>query len=233
MPWTQDTPNHFVGRMFSTATRGHGIGLRALPAEQGDTVTAPIAPQHSSENVVRGGMLALIVIPVGVVVWVLIWSIGVVASIVAYGIAFAAVWLYRRGSGGIVTRAGAWTVTAVVVVTLLLGFWLGLAVNYAGGLKHLDYFNNPQFWTLFQTNFGALVQQNLVGLLLAIAIGAAGTIRVLGRAFATARATSTTTATFGTAPTIIPPTTAQLNPDSTGTISSAPDDRTPPPTQRD
>lgn len=196
-------------------------------------MTAPIAPQHSSENVVRGGLLALIVIPVGVVVWVLIWSVGVVASIVAYAIAFGAVWLYRRGSGGVVTRAGAWTVTAIVAVTLLLGFWIGLAVDYAGGLGNLGYLNNPQFWTLFQTNFGALVKQNLVGLLFALVIGALGTFRVLGRAFATARATSTTTATFGTAPAIIHPTTAQLNPDSTGTISSAPDDRTPPPTPRD
>ena len=52
-----------------------------------------------AEQVGRGIALALIALPLGVVVWVLLWSIGFVSSIVALGVALAALSLYRRGSG--------------------------------------------------------------------------------------------------------------------------------------
>jgi hypothetical protein len=197
--------------------------------DQGDIVTGLPTPQHPSENVVRGILLALIVIPVGVAAWVAIWSVGVVASIVAYGIAFAAVWLYRRGSGGLITRSGAWGITAIVVVTLLLGFWLGIAVDFAGGFGHLDLLVDPRFQQIFQDNFGEIVKANLVSLLLAVAIGGLGVYRVLRHAFVVGRANSTIAAG------VTPPTPASpnLNPESTGTISSAPDDRMPPANPRD
>ncbi|MEO7016604.1 MAG: hypothetical protein ABI130_05820 [Leifsonia sp.] len=46
---------------------------------------------------IRGIALSLLVMPVGVVLWVLIWNVGFIASIVSYGVAFAEVWLYRSG----------------------------------------------------------------------------------------------------------------------------------------
>jgi hypothetical protein len=200
-------------------------------------MSTPVAPQHSPEDVIRGAMFALLVVPVGIIVWAAISSAGFIVSIVAYGIAGGALWLYKRGSGGIITRTGAWVVTIIVVATLLIAFWVGLgagAVFRAG--RPGDLFN-PAIWNYLGANFTTIVQQNSINLLLAIAIAAFGSYRVLGRAFATARATSSTTATFGTAPTLPPPpadpTRPQLNPDSTGTISSAPDDRLPPPTPRD
>jgi hypothetical protein len=205
-------------------------------------VTAPLKPQRPIEDVARGALLSLLAIPVGVVLWTLIWSVGIVASIVAFVIAIAAVWLYRRGSGGLISRSGAWIVTLVVVVTLLLSFWVGMVVDYAGGLAHLNYLSEPRFFDLFNSDFAVNFNNDLPSFGLALLFSALGCFRVLGRAFATARATSSTTSTFGTAPEV--PTSAyiaqpetqtepHLNPESTGTISSAPDDRTPPATPRD
>jgi hypothetical protein len=192
-------------------------------------VTAPIAPAHSTENVVRGGLLALIAIPVGVILWVVIWSFGVVASIVAFVIALAAVWLYRRGSGGIITRTGAFVVTAIVIVTLALSFYFGLVVDYARaisdqtGLDPWAVFNNRIFWPSFNEDFGAMVQANTLNFLLALAFGVLGSFRVLRSAFRTARASDSPAVVFGTEPAA--PAGPQLNPESTGTISSAPEDQ--------
>jgi hypothetical protein len=141
-------------------------------------------------------------------------------------------------------------VTLVVVFTLLLSFWVGMVVDYAGGLGQLGLISEPRFFTFFNEDFAANFKGDLPSFGLALLFSALGCFRVLGRAFSTARATSSTTSTFGTAPTtpagayvpqadaapIAPPaatsTEAQLNPESTGTISSAPEDRTPPPTPR-
>lgn len=217
----------------------------------GIIVTAPLTPQRPIENVSRGALLSLLAIPVGVVLWTLIWSVGIVASIVAFVIAIAAVWLYRKGSGGLISRPGAWIVTLVVVFTLLLSFWVGMVVDYAGGLGHLNYISEPRFFAFFNEDFAENFKGDLPSFGLALLFSALGCFRVLGRAFATARATSSTTSTFGTAPEapsgayvpqvdaapiaapVAPSTEPQLNPESTGTISSAPEDRTPPASPRD
>jgi hypothetical protein len=73
-----------------------------------------------SENFQRGVIFALIVLPLGILAWDVLWSVGFVASIVAFGVAWGAVRLYRIGSGGRITRNGAIAVTAITVVTLAL-----------------------------------------------------------------------------------------------------------------
>ena len=214
-------------------------------------MTAPLTPQRPIENVSRGALLSLLAIPVGIVLWTLISSIGIIASIVSFVVAIVAVWLYRRGSGGLISRAGAWIVTGVVVVTLLLSFFAAMVVGSVGGFAHIGLLADSRFWPIFWDQFPVIFNADLPNFGLGLLFAALGCFRVLGRAFSTARATSSTTSTFGTAPAtpagayvpqadatpIAPPvatqTEAQLNPESTGTISSAPEDRTPPPTPRD
>ncbi len=70
----------------------------------------------------RGTLLALLIIPAGIIAWVVLWQFGLIASIVALGIAIGALWLYRIGSGGRISRTGAIRVTIITVVTLLLAF---------------------------------------------------------------------------------------------------------------
>src|ERR1700761_6416271 len=112
-------------------------------------------PQQPVENVLGGALLALLAVPLGVVILVLIASIGFVASIVGFVVAFAALWLYRRGSGGIISRSGAWIVTAIVVVTLLVGIWAVEVVDFARGIGHLDNLNAPGFWDQFNQDLPA------------------------------------------------------------------------------
>ncbi|TPW65847.1 hypothetical protein FJ658_15365, partial [Schumannella sp. 10F1B-5-1] len=65
----------------------------------------------------------------GVAVWLLIWSFGFIASIVAFGVAFAALWLYRFGARGPISRAGAFVVTGITAGTLLIAFFAGIVLD--------------------------------------------------------------------------------------------------------
>jgi hypothetical protein len=163
--------------------------------------TNPTNPVVPNEDVVRGGLFALLAIPVGVILLALLSSIGFVASIVGYLVAFCALWLYRRGSGGFISRVGAWTVTAVVAVSLLVGIWASLVVGAVGGLGQLSVVGDPRFWPAFSANFGTLVNEDAIFILLILAFGALGAFRTLRRAFATAQQPRTQEQIFGQAPT--------------------------------
>jgi hypothetical protein len=91
----------------------------------------PLTPSLPPENTTRGVLLALVALPVGVLVWLLLWSVGFVASIVAIGIALAALFLYRRGSGGRIGTLGAATVTAITVVGIVAAFVGGSLLHAA------------------------------------------------------------------------------------------------------
>jgi hypothetical protein len=142
-----------------------------------------------TENVVGGALLALLVVPVGVALWVAVESAGVVIGFVAFGISFGAYWLYQRGAGGVISRTGAWIVTAIVVATLALSILFGMMADYAigvganYGLSPWDVFFSPVFWPNFARNFGALFGANVTFYLIAIAIAALGAFRTLQRAF--------------------------------------------------
>ena len=175
---------------------------------------APEAP----ENVLRGFLFSLIVVPVGVVAWVLIWELGFVASVVAFGIAAATVWLYRRGSGGKVSPRGAIAIVAVVIGTLLLAFYSGLVWDYVlavgkqVGLSPVDALTNPAFWPSFNADFGSIVSANGTGLLFAFGFGAIGVFSTLRRVLRAAKVPAE-------APLIMPPSghaqtdTAQASPE--------------------
>lgn len=104
----------------------------AVPPAPGDVPNSADAPASSPapepaavlppENLVRGLLLSLIALPVGVLVFTLIWNLGFISAIVGFGVAFAAFFLYRLGSGGRVSLRGALVVTLVTVVTLIVAF---------------------------------------------------------------------------------------------------------------
>jgi hypothetical protein len=192
-------------------------------------MTGSVTPQPQPENVVSGALLALLALPLGVIVLALLSSIGFVASIVGFLVAFAAVWLYRRGSGGVISRVGAWVVTGVVLLTLLVGIWVSLVVSAAGGLGSLGVLSDARFWPLFNEHFGELVGESGLFILLVLAFGVLGSFRVLRRAFATARQTPGPANLTGQSTTLPPaPTTYHDDIDSAPTGSA--DDKTAPPT---
>jgi len=149
-----------------------------------DAPAQPVA--LPAERVGHGLLFALIVVPVGVIAWVLIWSIGVFSSLIAFGVAIAAVWLYRRGSGGRISMRGVAVIAAVVVVTLTLGFFGGLlwdaASIYAAELggNQLDALQHSGFDNFLSAVSALLWKENGLNALLALlfgVLGAYGSIR--------------------------------------------------------
>jgi hypothetical protein len=222
-----------------TNSAGEPIGLvlpafstslsATIPITQEKTVSTAPTP---TENVIRGTLLALLVVPVGIFVYCLIASIGFVASIVSFGVAFGAYWLYQRGAGGVITRAGAWVVTAIVAVTIILSLYVWLLWAFAGagakahGTDPWTFFQSPNYWAEFNYNLPANLSHLTLTIVLSLALGALGAFRLLRRAFA---ATST-----GSRLAYAPPATAvPQSPVVPNDIDSAPtgsaDDKTAPP----
>lgn len=149
-------------------------------------------PDSHPENVRRGIALALLALPAGIVVWDLLWSLGVIASIVAFGVALAALRLYRLGSNGPFGRQGAIAVLVITVVTLVLayisGFVVGLMPSYmevTGGTV-ADALVDGRFWDQVFANIAD--PRRTSQLVLAIVFGAIGCARILLFAFRSTRA---------------------------------------------
>jgi hypothetical protein len=196
-----------------------------------------IAPysEPPRENILRGTLFALIAIPVGATLWVVIWNLGFIASIVSFGVALAAVWLYSKGSGGRVGAIGATLVAMIVLVTLLAGFYFGLVSDYARligedlGVSPFEILRNDAFWPSFAADFGLLLQANGANLAMSLAFGALGAFSILRNVFKAANASAaamTSYPTTGTGTDSVAPPAPQADPqpnaDSTGTTNASP-----------
>ena len=144
-----------------------------------------------AENVLRGTLLSLLVVPVGIVVWLIIWNIGFIASIVSFGVAMLAVVLYRVGAGGVIGRAGAVSITLVTLVTVTLAIFVGLVSDVANlvaselGMSPYDAVIQPGFWPLFQDIMFVQggISENGLQLAIAFGLGLLGCFSVLRSAF--------------------------------------------------
>ncbi|HLU28530.1 MAG TPA: hypothetical protein VKZ65_08835, partial [Glycomyces sp.] len=54
-------------------------------------------------NEVRGVLFALAIIPVGIILWGIVWSLGFISAIVGFAVAIGAMFLYKLGTGGRIT----------------------------------------------------------------------------------------------------------------------------------
>jgi len=150
-------------------------------------MTHPSPSSLPPENVQRGVIFALLALPAGVIAWDLLWSIGFIASIVAFGVAYLAARLYRWGSGGRVTRSGAIAIAVITIGTLIIAFISGFAVDVVGeysritGASITESLLSSRFWSIVFTSMTA--PQSLISLLLAAAFGALGCFSILRNAF--------------------------------------------------
>lgn len=154
---------------------------------------AEVAPV---EDVNRGTVVALLTVPAGVIVWVLIWSVGFILSAVTYGVALLAMFLYTRGSGGAIGRVGAVRVTIITLATVVLSIFAGivsdvaLAISRVANISPIEALNVPQFNSVL-TNYltdGEAVGSWLPSVLIGIAFAILGCYGILRNAF---RATAT------------------------------------------
>jgi hypothetical protein len=157
--------------------------------------TPSAAPEGPvTENVLRGTLLALITIPVGVIAFTIIYSLGYIAAIVAFGIAAAAYFLYRFGAGKISIR-GAIIVTLVTLVTLLLSFAVAVIWDTAVALSEgtpysaFEVLGMPEFWEILNIGINdPTVQQSLLkDFGLSLLFGVLGAGALLFSAFKEAR----------------------------------------------
>ncbi len=82
----------------------------------------PPAPSiRSNENVGRGALFALAALPIGVVLWLIIWSFGWMSSLVTFAAAAMAARFYVMGAGGL-SRKGVWVIAGITAATALFVF---------------------------------------------------------------------------------------------------------------
>jgi hypothetical protein len=147
------------------------------------------------ENIARGTIFSLVAVPLGIIVWVILWRFGFVASIVGFGVAFAAMFLYRLGAGTL-GRQGAIRIAIVTIVTLLLAFAAGVVSDMLDvwtGETGQDAFSSllsPEFWDAFQIVLAlpGVVSGYLPNFGLALLFGALGCFQLIRSAFREAAA---------------------------------------------
>jgi hypothetical protein len=168
------------------------VGALAGAAPAGPAAVLP------PENVLRGFLLALLAVPAGVLVFTLIWNLGFIASIIGFGVAFLAFFLYRLGSGGRISIKGAAIITAITLGTLVLSFIFAnvsdVATVYAQtfGISWVQVMLSADFLPLA---LGLLFAPENLGSIagnagLTLLFGALGCFTVLRGAFQQARAAS-------------------------------------------
>ena len=148
-----------------------------------------VAAPAPVENVGRGTALALLAVPAGVAVWLILWKLGFIASIVGFGVVWAAVQLYVRGSGGLISRLGAFIILGIVVVTLLLSFFAGMVydaaheIGEASSLSTWEAFRHELFWSTFWDAFPDALPAYKKDFLFAAGFGALGAFSMLRAVF--------------------------------------------------
>jgi hypothetical protein len=185
-----------------------------------------------SENVPRGTITALLIIPAGIIVWTILWSIGFIASIVALGVALGALALYRFGSGGRISRTGAINVTVITIVTILLSFAAGVVwVNLDAYMRALD---RGRFLPALVGDITS--GDYAIQFAIALGLAALGCFSVLRTAFVQTAAVNASAAGVqpGAAPTLYPNAPAVPAPGTDATPPAPPSDApTPDPEKRD
>jgi len=153
------------------------------------SVYEPASPATPVEDVNRGTVVALAAIPVGVIVWTVVWTLGAILSIITYGVAFLAMFLYKLGSGGTISRAGAIRVTIVTIVTVVLSIITGLISDVAVGIGRVTgdgpiaALSNPNFGEVFSSYVTSGDAGLLFSLGIALLFGVLGCFGVLRTAF--------------------------------------------------
>lgn len=134
-------------------------------------------------NVKFGLLLSLIVIPVGIALWVVIWSFGFMASFVSFAIAWLAIYLYTLGAKREVARRVAPYVLGVIITGIILAFLGGMASDAVGfyvegtDTTQWNAILSTDYWMFFVDNLlhnGELWSSYFIDLMVAIGFGLLG-----------------------------------------------------------
>lgn len=124
------------------------------PAAFESSAASPVLPAPPVEIVPRGVLWSLAAIPLGMVVAVVLWNLGFIASISSFLIAAVGVFLYTKGAGTTPKR-GIVPVVAVIVVGVVASFFAIVAADL------VDYYGTPQGQALGYPSAVQFVTSNL------------------------------------------------------------------------
>jgi hypothetical protein len=153
----------------------------------------------------RGATLTLLAIPAAIVVFAVVAGVfQIISGIVAVVIPYLAAWLYKKGAGAPLTRAGWAPFMGITAVAILIGTFVGIvAATYAGYLGNGGPLSAPFLRTLgnqFTTNLG----DTAIPILIGIGLGAIGIVGVIrgprGKAATTAPSAAATPTAAPTIP---------------------------------
>ncbi len=135
------------------------------------------------ENVGRGAAAALLVIPAAIIVFVAVaMFFNTISGFAAIVIPPMAAWLYAKGAGAQLTRAGWGPFVAVSVAAVLIGIFSGIvAGTYAGFTKvggNGGLFGAPFLHTL-SNQFTSGIGDAIIPILFGLALGAVAIVSVL------------------------------------------------------
>lgn len=91
----------------------------------------------AEENVVRGLFFSLAAVVGGVILTVVIWRLGFIASITSFAIAAGAIWLYAQGAGT-PPRKGIIPLVVVILVGVVLSFFSVIASDASDAYTELS-----------------------------------------------------------------------------------------------
>lgn len=148
-------------------------------------------PEAPAENVPRGTVFALAVVPLGIVAFVVLWNFNWLASIVGFGVAAGAVYFYRLGSGGRISRAGATRIAVITIATMLLAFVAAVVfdvlIAFTGETDStwIAALTSPEFWAFnsYVLAQPGVLSSYLPSFLIGLGLSALGCFSVLRGAF--------------------------------------------------
>ncbi len=151
----------------------------------------PARPVRTAENVGRGALFALPALPIGVVLWLVIWNFGWMSSLVTFAAAAMAARFYVMGAGGL-SRKGVWVIATITAATAILSFVAGVWLDAAKYINSqpLSLITSSEPWDLMNYNLANnpnFVKSYMGDFFMALLFGALGCFFTLRRMFAATR----------------------------------------------
>lgn len=123
------------------------------------SITEATAQKPISKSQRRKGLLvAGLAIPAGIIAWDILWNFGFIASIVSYGIAWAAIKLYTKGSSSAPDKEVAKILLGIIILGVTLSFLSGMAMDaqlsYSDQMhvSAIQAYTRGDFWIFYLTN---------------------------------------------------------------------------------
>jgi len=152
----------------------------------GPVLTGATAPAPATEKVGTGLVFAVLGVVLGVALTIIVWQIGIIASITAFVMAWASVRLYARGAGAPPARGIPGLIALIIIGVLLCA--VGIIASDAWRVLSTQVPDLP-LSTLLSESIRAALDPNVwtqygVNLLMFLAfagLGVFSTLRTLGR----------------------------------------------------